>query len=242
MTLEYKRVIVKGNKGVNLSEIKSKKHNLWIGVSMSNKIFTSENIKSLILFCLAYTKDKVLIWIPGRMQSTNYRYFERMGRAEALKRGFEDEEKYKNTVNLILNDLPKEETKRIVIANYDDICTPKHIKQREIFFRSFSDKGDFYNTVMEITEEVILSRGRSVNKDNKESLALYILQELPLFCDGVEKIGDNTTYTVVPYPGFGKIDELEMDLIKGEKYPELTKKLNLSNKIGILDIEFRDEN
>jgi arsenite-transporting ATPase len=43
---------------------------------------------------------------------------------------------------------------------------------------------------MEIIEEVILVRGRPVNKDNKESLALYIIHELPLFCDGAQKIGD----------------------------------------------------
>ncbi len=80
---------------------------------------------------------------------------------------------------------------------------------------------------MEIIEEVIIARGRPVNKDNKESLALYIIHELPLFCDGAQKIGEDTIYTVIPYPGFSKIDELE---------PDITQKLALTNRVGILDI------
>ena len=91
---------------------------------------------------------------------------------------------------------------------------------------------------MEIIEEVIIARGRPVNKDNKESLALYIIHELPLFCDGAQKIGDDTIYTVISYPGFGKIDELEMDIIEGKKYPDITQKLALINRVGILDISF----
>ena len=231
-------VSIKGNKGVDFGEVEAKKHNLWIGISLSNKIFTPENIKSLILFCLEHTKDRVLVWIPGRMQATNYRYFERMGRADALKKGFAEEDVCKKAIKQILNELPKEKAEKVVIANFDDTCTSKYIKQREIFFRAFSEKGKFYDSVMEIIEEVIIARGRPVNKDNKESLALYIIHELPLFCDGAQKIGDDTIYTVIPYPGFGKIDELEMDIIEGSKYPEITQKLGLTNKVGILDVSF----
>lgn len=239
---ESKRLVIKGNKGVDLSEVLDKKHNLWIGISLSNKIFTPENIKSLIDFCIEYTKEKVLVWIPGRMHATNYRYFERIGRADSLRKGFEEEDKYKEVVNNILEDLPKDQSEKVVIANYDDICTPKHIRQREVFFRTFAEKGDFYKVVMEIVEEVIIARGRIVNKDNKESLALYVIHELPLFCDGVQKNGDDTSYTVIPYPGFGKLDELEMDIVEGKKFPELTKKLRLSNQVGILDVGFEHEN
>ena len=236
--IQEKRLIVRGIKGVSLSEVKNKNHNLWMGISLSNKIFTPENIKSLILFCLENTKEKVLVWIPGRMQAINHRYFERLGMADALKKGFTEEDTCKEMIKQMLKELPSEKSSKVVIANYDDICTSKHIKQREIFFREFSEKGDFYNVIMGITEEVIVARGRPVNKDNKESLALYVIHELPLFCDGVQKIGDDTLYTVVPYPGFGKIDELEMDIIEGKKFPELTKNLGLSSRVGILDVVF----
>lgn len=235
------KVIIKGCKGIDLSEIEEKKHNFFIGISISNKFFTPENIKFLILFALENTKEKVLIWIPGRMQATNYRYFDMMSRADALQKAFLDEDKFKDIVNNILNNLDDSLRSKIVIANYDDVFTSNFIKQRELFFRVFSKKGLFYENVLDVAKEIIESRGRTYSVDRAESIALYIISELPLFVNGVSKIGDETIYTVVPYPGFGKIDDLVIDIVEGKKFPELTSKLNLKNKVGILDIEIHYE-
>lgn len=229
---------IKGIKGVDLSEVLERKHNIWIGISLANKFFTGENIKLLIEFALKYTKEKVLIWIPGRMHATNY-YIDRISRADALKKAFEDEDRCRGTVIDVLNEFPPEISQKVVIANYDDTCTPKHIKQKEILLREFSLKGDFYNAVIEITEEIIKSRARTYSKERAENLAAYVISELPLFADGIQTNSDNTVYTVIPYPGFGKIDDLEMDLIKGERYPDLTKQLGLSHKVGIVDVQLK---
>jgi tRNA-dependent cyclodipeptide synthase len=239
--LKYKQLKAKGSKGITLESFEKREHNVWLGISLSNKFFTKETIQLLIEFAVEYTKDKVLVWIPGRMQAINYRYFDGLSRAESLRKAFEDEERIINDVKDILGRFPSEKASRIVIANYDDVCTPKHIRQREIFFREFSEQKEFYDALMEIVKGVIDLRGRTYDKTKAESLALYIIQELPLFVDGVQKNGDDTLYTVVPYPGFGKIDELEMDLVVGKRYPELTQKLSLSNKVGILNIELDRE-
>jgi tRNA-dependent cyclodipeptide synthase len=236
-SMEAHGVNIKGIKGVELSEITEKKHNIWIGISLSNKIFTRENIKSLIQFALENTREKVLVWIPGRMHTTNY-YIDRVSRADALKRAFQDEDRCKELVAEILSEFPSEERNKVVISNYEDTCTPKHIKQKGVLLREFSNKDQFYDDVLEIVAEIIKSRGRTYNKERAESLSLYVISELPMFVDGVQANGDPTTYTVIPYPGFGKVDELEMAIVKGEKYPELTKKLDLSNKVGIIDVEF----
>lgn len=228
---------IKGVKGVDLTEVTRKEHNIWIGISLSNKIFTKDNIRLLIEFALSYTKEKVLIWIPGRMHATNY-YIDRVSRADALKRAFLDEDKCKEMVWEILKDFSPEEIEKVVVANYEDTCTPKHIKQKEIFLREFSKRGKFYDDVIEIVAEIIESRGRTYSKERAESLALYVISELPMFVDGVQVNGDPTMYTVIPYPGFGKIDDLEIAIVEGSKYPELSMNLNLSNRVGIMDIEF----
>lgn len=238
--IKIKKVIIKGNKGVDLSEIKYRKHNFFIGISLSNKIFTPENIKSLIIFCLKNTKEKVLVLIPGRMHAINYRYFEEMTYADALRKAFEDEGAYIKIVENILGELDQKEQNKVVIANYDEICTQKYIFQKEILLRDFVKKEKFYEDIIEIVSEVITSRNRKPNKDKAESLALYVINELPLFIDGVQKNGSDTIYTVVPYPGFSKIDNLAMDIIDGEKFPELTKKLKITDKTGILDVNFED--
>lgn len=227
---------IKGIKGVELSEITGRKHNLWIGISLSNKFFTKENIKTLIQFALENTKEKVLVWIPGRMHATNY-YIDRISRADALKRAFEDEDRCKQMVQDILKEFPQKEVEKVAVVNYEDTCTPKHIKQKETLLREFSNRGQFYDDVIEVVSEIIKSRGRTYSKERAEALSLYVISELPMFVDGVQVNGSPTTYTVIPYPGFGKIDDLEMAIIKGSKYPELTKKLSLSNRVGIIDIE-----
>lgn len=168
-----------------------------------------------------------------------YRYFDDLSRAEALRKAFEDEDKLISEVKAIIAKLPQDQQHKVVIANYDDICTPKHMRQKELFFREFSRQADFYNAVMKVVEEVTLARGRTYNKGRGESLAIYVLNELPLFVDGVQKNGDSTIYTAVPYPGFGKIAELEMDIIDGKKFPNLTERLQLSNKVGILNIDVK---
>ncbi len=224
--------------GVDPSEVQEKKHNIWVGISISNKKFTPENIEALIRFALEHTKEKVLVLVPGRMQATNYYYFDKFSRADALKKAFDEEDRFKKMIQDILNELSEAERDKVSVVNYDSICTPKHIAQREIFFRGFAEKGSFYNAVIEVTEEMFVARGRTIEDRKAEALSLYVLHELPLLADGVQTNHTGDVYTLIPYPGSGKTDELAMDIVKGEKFPELTQKLHLQNKVGILDVEF----
>jgi tRNA-dependent cyclodipeptide synthase len=224
--------------GIAQSEVQEKKHNIWVGISISNKKFTPKNIEALIRFALEHTKEKVLVWVPGRMQATNYYYFDNLRRSEALKKSFEDEDRFKEIVRDIIYSLPEGERNKVSVAGYDDICTPRHIMQREVFFRAFADQGTFYDAVMEIAEEIMIIRGRTPDKKRAEAIAVYVLHELPLFVDGVQTIYQEEVYTLFPYPGSGKIDQLEMDIVGGMKFPEITQRLKLQNKVGILDVEF----
>jgi len=232
------RVEIKQAFGLTPAEAGEKKHNIWIGISMSNRKFTPENIEALILWALENTKEKVLVWIPGRMQTTNYHYFDKMDRSKALKKAFDEEDRFKKIVQDILNNLPEVKRNRVTIANFDDTHTPKYIRHQEIFYREFAEQGDFYESIMRIVEDMITARGRTIEKGRAESLSVYVLQELPMFLDGIQTLYSDDLYTLIPYPGSGKLDELEVDIIDGKRFPELTKKLKLENKVGILDVEF----
>lgn len=224
--------------GVDISDVETRKHNIWIGISISNKLFTKGNTEALMRFSLAYTKEKILVLVPGRMQATNYRYFDNMRRSEALRKGFEDEEIYKKMIGEILDTFSEEERNKIEIVNYDNVCTPKHIAQREVFFRSFAEQGTFYEVVMDIMKETIINRGRTFEVGRAESLALYMLHELPFYTDGIQKNYSDTRYTLTPYPGSGRLDDLYMDVIEGKKFPKLTQQLQLQHLVGILDVAF----
>ncbi|KKS44298.1 hypothetical protein A2567_03140 [Candidatus Azambacteria bacterium RIFOXYD1_FULL_42_11] len=239
--LKYGNVIAIQSIGINLLEIEQKRHNIWIGASINNKAFSKENIRVLINFCLQYTKEKILVEIPGRMHATNYKYFDGLTRAEALKKAFKDEDARKKELSEIIDGFPAEVRKNIVVANYDDICTPDHIRIRELFFREFAEQSDFYQEVIDIIREIFLTRGRTPSKERLESLALYVIHELPLFVNGVQTNNDPSIYTATPYPGLGKIDQLVMNIIDGKKYPELSKKINIKNRTGIININFKQD-
>jgi tRNA-dependent cyclodipeptide synthase len=220
--------------GIPVQEILNKQHNLWIGISFGNKFFNSENLVTTINFALSYTKDKILIWIPGRLQATNYRYFEKLSRAKALKKAFEDELIKKQNINYILQSIPDQD--KIVLANYDDLGTKQFINQKEVLYREYSKEELFYDEVIEVVRDIVKVRNRTDSKDRLESLSLYIIQELPLFLDAVRTTEGSEMYTVILYPGLGKLDELVEKIKTGDQYKNLRDNLKIKHQTGIADI------
>ena len=218
-------------------DIFNKRYNLWMGLSLGNKWFTKNNLEKLIDFGLKHTKKSLLILIPGRLQASNLRYIDNLSRAQSLKRAFEMEDEKRQEVEVIVSRLPAKDQKKIIIANYDDTLTPKVIRQRELFMSEFAKQKVFYDSVMEISNEMLKIRGRTISKDRAESVALYVLQELPLFLNGVSVIDRNELYSVILYPGLGKFDELVVKIIKSDEFKTLRDKLGIINKTGIADIE-----
>ena len=68
-----------------------------------------------------------------------------------------------------------------------------------------------------------------------DRLADYVLYELPSFVNGVRGHDKELVYTLLPYPGLNALDDLTIGLSNKTMFPELAKKLNLKNKIGILE-------
>lgn len=230
-------ITIKETLGVSRGSILNKEHNLWVGFSFGNKWFTDKNLERLIRFGITYTKQSLLVWIPSRLYATNLRFFDNLGRAEALKRAFADGDEKLALVQKIISALSDTDQNKIILTNYDDVLTPKCIKQREVLFREFSKQEDFYHSVMEISNEMLELRGRTISKDRAEGAALYVLQELPLFLDGVTKLGAIAVHTVILYPGLGKLDELVMKIKNDDIFKELRKTLQIQNDIGIASIE-----
>lgn len=230
-------VTVKETLLVSPEEILNKKFNLWLGLSFGNKWFTKENLAGLINFGLAHTKESLLILIPGRLQASNFKYFDGMSRAQALKKAFAEEEEKNFEVRQILQKISLADRKKIIVANYDEVLTPAFVRQREILMREFSKQNEFYRLAIEIAADMLKSRGRTFSKDRAESVALFVLQELPLFLNGAAKIGTKQKHTVILYPGLGKLDYLIVKIIKDHLFSDLRQKLKINEAIGIASIE-----
>lgn len=227
--------------GIPLEEVAQHRHNLWIGVSFGNRAFTEERLGALLSFALHFTKGRVLVCLPGRMHATNYRYFDGLSRAKALKRAFADEDDWRKRIVRLSASLAEQERAKIAIANYDDICTPTFLKRREAIFREFSEEGILYEDILDVVREIVVARKRSPSKDRLESLALYIIHELPMFLGAVGTGRAETRCAVLLYPGMGKLDELVEKIKRGEEYAPLRERLRLKEPSGVVDIRFEEE-
>jgi hypothetical protein len=68
-----------------------------------------------------------------------------------------------------------------------------------------------------------------------DRLAEYVLNEIPHFVNGVQGYGDETVYTLIPYPGLTQLDDLFVGLQNKTLFPEIAEQLNLTNKIAIVE-------
>jgi len=212
-------------------EVESKKFNIWIGISLGNKYFTEEHIRDYILWALDYTKDKVVVLIADKIHSVNYEvrneYTEKRALSMTMRKGAE----VKEVVAKIIKNLPKSEQKRIEVLSWKDIEDINYEKQKNILFKEFNTNKKFYNNVIKIVRESV--KDKKLNIEDYKKLSQYVLNELPVFIDGVTY--RNYLYNLIIYPGLNEIDYLALDLNKNKRFPSISKKLNVKNEVAILE-------
>ena len=227
--------------GVAAEEILARGHNLSVGVSDTPWFNGEGRLESLILWALEHTREKLLVWIPGRMYASNYFHIRKFRRSEALRLGFVAEDRFRARVEAAVRDhLRAGSSATIDIVGYDGLLTPEFVYRRSVLYRCFSEQDGFYRRVMEVADEYLQTRGRTVSEKLVEAVAVYQLQEMPMFIAPVRIIGKETAYTTTVYPGMGKFDLLAHDLTRGSVFPELTAKLGLTEPMGIASVKPKD--
>ena len=204
-----------------------------IGISLGNKYFTNENIREYILWALENTKEKVLVFIADKIHAVNYQvrwgYEQSQATSVALRKGKE----MKEQIASIIDKFPKDKEKIAVIGWEEIENTEKYKKEKAIFEKAFQNNKEFRNRIMEIIESNINPQIIKLKEGDYEKLALYPLYELPIFISGLEF--NKTLFNCLPYPKIGKIDQLEIELQNGKTFPEISKQLDIKNKVVIVE-------
>jgi len=219
-------------------EVEAKKHNIWIGVSLGNKYFTKDNIKQYIEWSLKYTKDKVLVVIADEIYTINLEVLDdrslKSAHNRALKLG---KDKYKE-VEEIIELFSNNDKKKINLVRWNDIVSTDYYKKQLILtINEFKTNQKFHDEIISIVKSGRPDRVSKISRlsvEKMDRLAEYVLNEIPHFVNGVQGYDENT-YTLIPYPGLSKLDELFVGLNNGEAYSDLSNKLGITNQIAILD-------
>ncbi|MBN2642796.1 MAG: tRNA-dependent cyclodipeptide synthase [Victivallales bacterium] len=215
-------------------EIRERKFNIFIGISLGNKYFTKPNIKKYIQWALRNTKDKVVVLVADKIHAINYEvrrgYSPERSLDVALRKGKE----IKNSVIKILNSFSPEEMRRVIILRWEDIEKDADFSKEQRIVRQFYDfNSEFKEEIRKIVRENINPSVVKLKKDDHVKLEQYPLAEFPLFINGINYEGKS--YTLIPYPGISKIDLLAADIQQGRKYSELGKKLGTRSKCVIVE-------
>lgn len=216
---------------INEADLFAKKFNIFIGVSLGNKYFSEENIKDYLLWALENTKEKVAILIPDKIHSVNYEVKSSYSKKRAEKLAFKEGEKVKSVIENIFKELSPERRAIVDILKWEDIETDEYKIMVAILREEFGKNEKFRNLIIEIVKENVQSK--DPDGSDYEKLAIYPLEELPMLVSGIEHRG--TRYDLLPYPGISKIDHLAIDLQEGKNFPEITKKLNIKVKLGLIE-------
>ena len=217
---------------VDENDIRQKRFNIFIGISLGNKYFTREHIRNFLLWALENTKEKIAVLIPDKIHAINYEvkndYSPERALAVARRKGDEVEE--------LVADIVKEAKipqSKIEIVRWEQIEDASYLKMLAIFRTAFKENQAFQRMVLNIVRETPHMQSFDFSDVQFEKLAQYVVEELPMLVSGVRV--DGLEYDVLPYPGFANIDYFAIDLQEGKSFPDITKKLELENKLKLVE-------
>tara|TARA_B100000745_G_C20154816_1_gene395726 strand:- start:9410 stop:10114 length:705 start_codon:yes stop_codon:yes gene_type:complete len=218
-------------------EVADKKHNIWIGISLGNNYFTKENIEEYIRWAFENTKEKALVVIGDSIQAINIEVLDSKNKGQAFRRAMKLGDKKYLEIQEIFAENPYLKEKVSVVRWNEINSNPTYQKRLAFVSEAFLKNKNFHDCIINIVKLGRKDREEKIAKlSDKEldRLAEYILQEIPHFVDGVQGY-DEHTYTLIPYPGLTMLDQLFVGLNNKALYPELVEKLNIQNKIAIVE-------
>lgn len=218
-------------------EVESKKHNIWIGVSLGNKYFTKENIRKYIEWALQHTKDNVLVLIGDDIYAINIEVLDGRSKTGALRRAYRLADEKQKEIEEILATLSKDKASKVTIARWKDVNKTKYHEYRlGVVYDAFKKNKEFHDYICSVMKEG--RPDRNLDQAKLEKLSEYVLQEMPVFINGTKYQFENgkwKTYTLIPYPGLTKLDKLIVGLSNKTLFPEIAEKLKVTNEIAILE-------
>jgi len=219
-------------RGASEKEVKSKKFDIYIGVSLGNKWFTKENIKQYILWCIKYTKSKVAVLIADTLHSINYEVRNRESSDKALKRAIKEGDKFEKIVKEIISELPKDQQKIIEILRWEDVKEdPFNKKFIPFFFNEFKTNLKFKEEILKLVKGFTKKDSKNFSQKDIEKLCEYILIELPEILHGF--IHKRIYYNCYVYPYDSPLTRMVEKIQNKTLFPHFHKKIGIQSNVFV---------
>lgn len=212
---------------VTQKEIDKKMFNIFVGISLGNKLLTPELVKKYVKWAHANTKDNAIILIADEIDVINWQVFRSLEEKEAKKKVEQKAYGVAGMFEKAKRSLYKEENDPGYITKvhtifWDDIKNDGYNHLKELLSEEYKNNNKFREKVLYFVDKYIELRKTDVTDNQKNLLANYIISELPTLLGGI--LWDNTMYNLILYPTYvdSGMSQFALD-IRGGKYFDFSK-------------------
>lgn len=190
---------------VTPEEINKKLFNIFIGISLGNKLLTPELAKKYVKWAHENTKDNVVILIADDIDIVNWMVFRGLTRQESEVKVRQKGYGIKGLFDKAIRELAREENDPTYIAKvhiifWSDIHNHGYNHLKEILSEEYEDNQEFREKVLYFVDKYIELRNKEISDKEKDKLADYIVSELPTLLGGI--YWNETLYNLVLYPTY----------------------------------------
>ena len=228
---------------VEQKEIDERIFNIFVGISLGNKLLTPELAKHYVKWAHEKTNKNVVILIADKIDAINWEVFRGLSHEDALEKTEQKGYGISGMFDKARRTLAKETGDTGYISNvhiifWDDILNRGYDMLRSVLENEYKTNIPFQEEVLYFVNKYCALRDVEISTEKKHLLADYILDELPTLIGGI--LWDKTLYNLILYPTYidTGMSQFVLD-IRGGKYFDASK-LNL-RQISVLVEDYLEE-
>jgi tRNA-dependent cyclodipeptide synthase len=212
---------------VTEKEVNERMFNVFVGISLGNKLLTPELAKHYVKWAHEHTNKNAVILVADKLDAVNWEVFRKLSPEEALEKATQKGYGIGGMFDKARRSLAKETGDTGYISNvhvifWEDIHNRGYEKLREIIDNEYQQNSEFQKAVLSFVDKYVALRQAEVTDEDRHRLAGYIISELPTLIGGI--YWDKTLYNLILYPTYvdSGMSQFVLD-IRGGKYFDAAK-------------------
>lgn len=158
---------------ISPAEIEKKLFNIFIGISLGNKLLTPELAKKYVKWAHDKTKDNCVIFIADAIDKINWMVFRKLSFDDATKKVEQKAYNIKGLFDKAIRELAKEEKDPTYITKvytifWDDIKNEQYDQLKAILADEYQNNIPFRKDVLYFVNKYIELRNLIISKEDKD--------------------------------------------------------------------------